>query len=287
MSSQEGSPLRFGVIADVQYADKETRGKRRYREALIRLEEAVAAFCADGDLDFVVQLGDLIDGRMLVAESRADLRAVMDSFRPLDVPLHHVIGNHCLSVPRHELLAELRQQSGRSSIVQAGVRIIIVDSMEFSILGTEEGTEGRAAARAWLDANMGEDRPQATNWNGGLGAAQRAWLASELLRAREADQLALVFAHHPVSPQASRSHLLAWDHAEVRGVLQQACVPIVWLAGHEHVGGYALEGSVHHLTMQGMLESPVADSSFAVFELQSRELRVSGRGLVPDRSLIV
>ena len=74
MTSPDPTPhhlFSFGVIADVQYADCENRldykqeNWRYYREALSRLKDAVHVWnSAPGGhrVDFVLQLGDLIDG---------------------------------------------------------------------------------------------------------------------------------------------------------------------------------------------------------------------------------
>ena len=54
---QPSEPIRFGLLTDVQYADKETAGKRRYREALVNLEQCVLDL-KTRDLDFVVHCGN-------------------------------------------------------------------------------------------------------------------------------------------------------------------------------------------------------------------------------------
>ena len=58
--SGESVPLKFGVIADPQYADKKPAGSRHYRQSLAKLEAAIAELNKES-LDFVVTLGDLID----------------------------------------------------------------------------------------------------------------------------------------------------------------------------------------------------------------------------------
>lgn len=52
--------LKIGLVADPQYADKQTTGKRYYRESLWKLEEAIDTFNYYG-VDFVQNLGDVID----------------------------------------------------------------------------------------------------------------------------------------------------------------------------------------------------------------------------------
>ncbi|KAJ7379640.1 hypothetical protein OS493_014036 [Desmophyllum pertusum] len=112
----------FGLITDIQYADigdgqnySKTKW-RRYRNALFCLQEAVAhwkgAKCSP---EFIVQLGDLIDGfnSSLVDEndsernfSKEAFDAVVNEFSklPREIPVLHNIGNHELyNFSREEL----------------------------------------------------------------------------------------------------------------------------------------------------------------------------------------
>ena len=86
--------FQFGLVTDVQYADKPAAGGRDYRGALVRLRSAVATLNGES-LAFTAQLGDLIDGNG--EASLTDLRAVLDALRGLRAPLHHVIGNHAFT----------------------------------------------------------------------------------------------------------------------------------------------------------------------------------------------
>ena len=58
--SQSETILRIGLVADPQYADNPTAGKRYYRESLWKLKEAIVTF-NENDVDFVQNLGDIID----------------------------------------------------------------------------------------------------------------------------------------------------------------------------------------------------------------------------------
>ncbi|XP_066521166.1 manganese-dependent ADP-ribose/CDP-alcohol diphosphatase [Hoplias malabaricus] len=102
----EVTPLfTFGVIADIQYADKDngynfhhTR-MRYYRNSLQILGHACRCWDVEEDPRrrpaFILQLGDVIDGynRELGASERA-LRTVLQEFGDCAVPVHHVWGNH-------------------------------------------------------------------------------------------------------------------------------------------------------------------------------------------------
>ena len=52
--------ISFGVLADVQYADTEMANGRQYRCLLDKLQSSAGCF-AGVQLEFVIQLGDLVD----------------------------------------------------------------------------------------------------------------------------------------------------------------------------------------------------------------------------------
>ena len=126
MDDQRGILFSFGLITDIQYADiddrrsSSTKKWRRYRNALVCLEEAVAhwkgAKCSPS---FIVQLGDIIDGfnsSQVDANdsnrnfSKEALDAVMKEFSklPREVPVLHNLGNHELyNFSREELTSSV------------------------------------------------------------------------------------------------------------------------------------------------------------------------------------
>ncbi|CAI5460397.1 unnamed protein product [Closterium sp. Yama58-4] len=87
MAEAESAPeqplFSFGVVADIQYADKDTRTssdgrQQRYREAPGKLAAAVAAFNeAQPPLSAVVTLGDIVDGRDTEEATLEDFRVVL------------------------------------------------------------------------------------------------------------------------------------------------------------------------------------------------------------------
>ena len=73
----------------------------------------------------------------------------------------------------------------------------------------------------------------------------------------------------------------------MRGILAaHADVVVAYLNGHDHKGGYARDGVVHHLTISGMVEAP-EKNAFCVVDVFAERLRVRGFGKVPSRVLEV
>lgn len=89
----------FGLIADVQYADTDdaynfSRTRiRRYRQSKRLWERAVESWLEE-EVDFIVQLGDFIDGLNRGVDS--GLRMLSELLRPLEggPPVVHLLGNH-------------------------------------------------------------------------------------------------------------------------------------------------------------------------------------------------
>lgn len=72
---------------------------------------------------------------------------------------------------------------------------------------------------------------------------------------------------------------LAWNYDEVLQVLDRhPCVGAV-IAGHDHSGGYARSmHGVHHITLEGVIETPLDSVSFATVDIHDRGLMLRGFG---------
>jgi hypothetical protein len=138
-----GDSLCFGLIADIQHADKVIKGYRsstplhsqlltaapfqhicvqdtvsfddrpqRYRESRGKLQAALQDFASTANQQFVLTLGDIIDGYPLADDPQrektsADLQLISGMFDSLLLAgraVHHVLGNHCLAANRAQLL---------------------------------------------------------------------------------------------------------------------------------------------------------------------------------------
>ena len=74
--------IRFGIISDPQYSDIDDMKGREYRKSLDKLSEAIDLLNSE-DLEFIVQLGDLIDHEY---ESYAPVLEVWNRFKTQKLP---------------------------------------------------------------------------------------------------------------------------------------------------------------------------------------------------------
>ncbi len=124
---------------------------------------------ANAALSCVLTLGDMIDGyRGQPERSATDLKAmlaILEGLGPL--PAHHVLGNHCLSVPRAQLLGALQLQSSYYAVPLApGWRLVVLDTTDMSL------HSGHDEVR--LTCTLVALAPTMKSWTGNF-AARRAW----------------------------------------------------------------------------------------------------------------
>lgn len=278
------APLAFGVVADIQYADKDTRGPRRYREALGKLARCVADWNRR-DLAFAIQLGDVIDGRRRLEDARVDLRRVLDVLGRLRAPLYHVIGNHGLSLPRAELQRALGLRRGYYDFARGRWRFRRAGRHGRERRGRGRSMARRAAVQAFLDAHPSVRGRLSRAYNGGVGAAQAAWLERTLAAADAGGERVIVFGHLPLLAAASHPGTLLWNHEEIASLLGRHRSVQAFFCGHHHDGGHAVRAGVHHVTFPALVNAPPGGRAWAVVELRPDRIEIRGAGTVPSRTL--
>jgi manganese-dependent ADP-ribose/CDP-alcohol diphosphatase len=269
----------FGIVADIQYADKEVSGRRRYSEALGKLERCVVDWNSR-ELAFTIQLGDIIDGNHTLAATLKDLDSVLDVLNRLNKKIYHVIGNHCLTVNRGLLLDKLGLQNAYYDFSHSGWSFIVLDGMDISIHGWPEDSENYRRAKAYLAAN-----PDAASYNGAISEAQITWLKERLEHASKAAERVIIFCHHPILEEASSESLLLWNHRETIKLLENYGCIAAFVSGHDHSGGYAFRNGIHHLTMPGMVESPAGGNAYGIVDVYNDRLVLNGVGTVKSATL--
>lgn len=269
----------FGVVADVQYAEKATHETRRYSEALDKLRRAVVEWNRE-PLKFVLQLGDLVDGNGELTE--LELEETVEALGRSRAPVRHVVGNHCLEAGRAVYDRVVPPESYHYDFVEGDWRFVVLDGNDISTRDLPTDGPAYRAASAYIEATE-ENRP----WNGAIGPAQLEWLRATLAQARTAGQRVIVACHFPALPEAARRSMVLWNFEEVLDVLESSGCVVAYLAGHDHAGGYAERAGIHHVTFPAMCDAPAGDTAHALVTLRGRRMYVSGFGTVPMRELLL
>jgi manganese-dependent ADP-ribose/CDP-alcohol diphosphatase len=266
-------PLRFGVIADCQYADIPDGPVRHYRQSLAKLTEAVTHLNHQ-KLDFVVNLGDSID------QSFPSFEAVMPLFSRLKAPCHHLAGNHDFSVAtdlKKLVLPRLGLETGYTSWRAQGWRFISLDGNDISTFAHGPDHPNHLAALEILKTSQ----PAPAAYNGAVGPEQLTWLRGELAAARKAEERVLLFCHYPVFP--ANSHNLWNANVLLKIIAEHRDIVAAWMNGHNHVGNYGTQDGVHFLNFKGMVDT--VENTWATVELHPDRIEVVGHGRESARHL--
>uniref|UniRef100_A0A8C5QZ90 Manganese-dependent ADP-ribose/CDP-alcohol diphosphatase n=1 Tax=Leptobrachium leishanense TaxID=445787 RepID=A0A8C5QZ90_9ANUR len=317
----------FGVIADVQYADSPDRLSgwkvmRYYRQSLLHLREAIAEWKKeDFQPKFVFQLGDFIDGcNFHLCESIHSLQVVLKEIENIDVPFHHIWGNHdllnfnrdylketalnswSLADRGHEELDLVTAKSSDCTDYYAyhfspfpNFRCVVVDSFDISVHGRHSTHPKYQESENVLHGNSHNIEPggskhnlpsQLKEFNGGFSKEQLSWLHEVLTFSDGHNERVLLASHVPIHPKAALKSCLAWNYKDMLDLLHLHPSVVCYFAGHDHNGGFHKDNyGIYHITMEGVIESPPTANAFATVSVYSDRLVLHGRGRVKSRIL--
>ncbi|XP_071751973.1 manganese-dependent ADP-ribose/CDP-alcohol diphosphatase [Centroberyx gerrardi] len=314
----------FGVIADIQYADIDDgfnfrRTRRRYYRSSLQLLRNAQESWSESPVKptFILQLGDIIDGfnKGHNASDRA-LDTVLREFNSGPAEVHHVWGNHeFYNFSRSTLLhSKLNSTSysdkggGPSAGADIyayhfspapGFRFVVLDAYDVSMLGREESSEKYTTALNLLrEHNSNEDlncppvsgglEQRFAKFNGGFSKEQLDWLDAVLSQADEKTERVTIVSHLPVHPSSTDPVCLAWNFDELLAVLRSHSCVVCFMAGHDHDGGYHQDKDlgVHHLTLEGVIETPPDSDAFGTFSVYEDRMVLKGNGRMADRELL-
>lgn len=290
---QQKRIFRFGIIADVQYADRDPDVEEKsiyYRDAIPTLRKAIDSFSCEPDVKKVVHLGDIVDGNLTLEKTIQDFDRVLDAFSEFgnrDIQVHHVLGNHCYRVPRDILLKKLGLESTPyySTSLHEGWRLIVLDTTDLSFCAWPEGSAEYEEAERFFANHPSSDYPQMLSWNGGLRSAQLDWLRQELAQAEASNESCIVCSHHPLVAGSARPTHLSWNGNVVADILVSSPSFVAAFHGHDHQGGYATYGGKHFTTLEAIVECPPGSDAFGIVDVHSDRLFVHGTGTVTSRTL--
>ena len=269
-SEQSGQTpiVSFGVISDLHYCEYSDYNSRYYSKSLSKLD-AAAGYFNQLDLDFIVNLGDLIDRDFKSYDS------VLTHLATLKSPLYNVLGNHDFTVDqrfRGRVSNRLNTGIGYYSFSSRGFRFIILNTNDISLYSPER--RNRAKAEDIMKLLTLENRPNAYEWNGTIGDQQTKWMIAELDKAASGGEKVIIFSHHPAWPESQFNIL---DYQRLLDIIVNYDNVGAWFSGHNHDGGYGNYNLVHFVTFRGMVETEDLNS-FAVVELYRNKIWIKGTG---------
>lgn len=80
---------------------------------------------------------------------------------------------------------------------------------------------------------------------------------------------------------------LAWDFDELLAIIRSHTSVVCFMAGHDHDGGYCQDQGtgVHHLTFEGVIETPPNSNAFGLVSVYKDRMMLKGSGRIGDKVL--
>ncbi|XP_055007301.1 manganese-dependent ADP-ribose/CDP-alcohol diphosphatase-like [Boleophthalmus pectinirostris] len=124
-------------------------------------------------------------------------------------------------------------------------------------------------------------------FNGGFSQEQLDWLDSILSTADDKQEKVTIVSHLPVHPDSTDPVCLAWNHSALLQLLLKHPSVVLFMAGHDHDGGYHhdQQSDVHHLTLEGVIETPPDSNAFGTVSVYQDRMVLTGHGRTASRIL--
>lgn len=228
--------LKIGLLTDLHYADKETRGTRYYRDTLPKLAEAIQHF-ETAQVSFVMELGDLIDSAPDLETELGYLKTVDQKFKDSRLERHYVLGNHCVErLTKAEFLTEVGQAGSFESFDRGGFHFVSLDAC-YRFDGVPYGRNNSS----WKEALIPQE--------------ELDWLQTDLDRT---DKPVIVFTHQRLDVD---NYYAPKNAADVRKMLEKSEKVRAVFQGHSHKNDYKDLNGIHYCTLAAMIEQSYPDGN--------------------------
>jgi manganese-dependent ADP-ribose/CDP-alcohol diphosphatase len=277
--SQEKPLFAFGLMTDVQYADRDNSGSRYYRMSPGKLEEAVRVFNRER-VAFVLHLGDFINDNLHSFDTLLRITG------KLETPLFFIPGNHEFGVQtgdKEKVLPLMGlSRRGYQSFSRDGWRFILVDGSETGIFRYEKGSREYEKNRRLMEKLKTGGATNVFEWNGGISHKQYKWIEKNLREAGNKGERVILFCHFPLMPGKAPELLL--NAPSVKTLIEKFPGVFAWLNGHVHVTQYVDENGINYVSFRGMVEKDA--NAFCIVSVYNDRLEIKGYGEEVCRKLV-
>jgi predicted phosphodiesterase len=263
--------IRFGMLSDIHYADRDPAGTRFYRQSLAKMNECIDRMNQE-KLDFVIELGDFKDQDAVPNEANTlkYLNDIESAFQKFNGPTYHVLGNHDMDgISKSQFLERVEntgipKKKSYYSFNRNGIHFVVLDG-NF----TKEGKEYDHGNFSWDDTMIPE--------------IQLNWLKEDL---KGNKLLTIVFIHQMLDDSKNVKQAIE-NAAEVRQILEQSGKVLCVFQGHVHEERYNLIKGIHYYSVNAMVEGdgPENNAYMIVDVSKNGSLKIDGFRKATDRSI--
>ncbi len=265
--------IRFAVVGDCHYSFDKNYSVRDCLGAKKQLQRIIDILNTK-QLDFVVSLGDLGDGK-----SEQEVPEIKQTFESCTAPVKYVIGNHDLCRRHADQHAALLGISHKPyDFIADNYRFIILNAFENSRYSKNQNDKQRYSD--FCDKYTGR---LFQRWPGIMSEQSYTWLENTLNSAKEQNQEVILISHVPVwhdackrKPDENEPVARIADHIELLNLMDNYDNIRSYIAGHYHNGGTAIRKGVLHKTVRSVCDwkEPTA----CIFTVYNDKICVEGIG---------
>lgn len=266
----------IGVIADCQYCNCDSSGRRIYRKAMGKLKAAVDSLNTK-NLAYTIHLGDFIDRDFKSFDS------ILPIWNRLKSEKRHVLGNHDFSVAdslKKEVPDKMGIKNRYYSFIKYNWRFIVLDGNDLSFHGAEP--QKIKETDSLYNLLKPQNLPNIEKWNGGFSNTQLKWVKSELDKAVSNNENVGFYCHFPAVRDNEMHNI--WNYKQFLEFIKPYKNVKFYFNGHNHKGDYLKKDGIHHLTFKGMLDTPDS-TSFSIVKFTKDRLIITGFGREESRKL--
>jgi predicted phosphodiesterase len=263
--------VRFGLITDVHYADRETARERFYSQSLGKLNEFISRMNQE-KVDFVVELGDFKDEDVIPDEAKTlkYLTDIESVFHQFNGPTYHVLGNHDMDgITKTQFLERVEntgipKDKNYYSFNRKGVHFIVLDG-NFTRDGKDYNQDSFRGAESWIPVD------------------QVNWLKEDL----ETNQLPAIVFIHQLLGDSKGMKKSAQNAPEVRKILEQSGKVLCVFEGHVNSERHSLIKHIHYYSFISAVEGNGAkNNSYVIVDVSKKgNILVHGYRRATDQKL--
>ncbi|MEM6805130.1 MAG: metallophosphoesterase [Bacteroidota bacterium] len=265
--------IRFGLLADSHYADRDPWKTRYYRQSIDKTREAVSIMNQE-KVDFLIHLGDFKDegpepNATQTLSFLADIEAELQKF---EGPVFHCLGNHDVdSITKKQYLQAVQntgigKEKSYFSFDLKGYHCIVLDANYH-----KDGRDQFYAEGAdWQDPNIPQEELE--------------WLKADLAKT---DKPCIIFCHHPLFEFRRNNHQYhVNNYQEVQEILEASKKVMIVFQGHVHAEEYKEIKGIHYLTLLAMVDyEGLENNSYSIAEIKGSQIRIDGFRRAADRKI--
>jgi hypothetical protein len=263
--------IRFGVLSDVHYADREPAGERFYRQSLSKVKEAVDQMNHQ-NVDFLIELGDFKDQDETPNEAKTlnYLTDIESVFQKFEGPTFHVLGNHDMDgISKQQFLESVENTDIPStksyySFNRKKIHFVVLDG-NF----TKEGKSYDHGNFSWEDASIPDE--------------EISWLRNDLNQ----NKFPVIVFIHQMLDESKNVKQAVQNASKVRQILEQSGNAIVVFQGHVHEERYNLINGIHYYSVNAVVDGDGPENSayMIVDVYKNGSLKIDGYRRATDREM--